>query len=143
MNPRVLKLLGASCALAFVTSLTVSSAQAASREVFNGCRTTADNPCVREGTCSIQGSTWYAYATIDRSEKFDTQGWTGLCDMMHVALVQGTCEPLGSQIDVFISLSDLSYAFTPEIAGSLTCGGDSGGGDSGGGGGGRGGRPQR
>jgi hypothetical protein len=65
---------------------------------------------------------------IDKSDKFDTQGWSGLCDMVHVTLVQGNCEPLGSQQDIVSYLSTTTTADIPSISGSLTCGGDGDGG---------------
>jgi hypothetical protein len=59
---------------------------------------------------------------VDRSDIFDTQGWPGLCDMVHVALVQGDCHPAG-QMDVIASLSGVTYARIPEIVGPLACNG--------------------
>jgi len=98
-------------------------ASAAGTEQYNGCRKTVANPCERRGTCSIQGSSWYATATIDRRDPLVRQGWAGVCDMMHVALVQGRCTPAGSQLDVTMRLSSLSAAFTPQITGTLRCAG--------------------
>ena len=97
----------------------------------NDCRTSSGDFCERAGSCAIQGSAWYQYVTIDKSGKFDSQGWPGLCDMVHVSLVQGTCEPIGSQENVTAFLSSTSYAEVPSISGTLACGGDdgSGGGD--------------
>ena len=100
---------------------------------FNDCRTLTGSTCERAGSCAIQGSAWYQYVRIDKSDKFDTQGWPGLCDMVHVTLVQGRCEPLGSQDNVVSNLSDTTTADIPSISGTLACGGDDGG--SGGGGG--------
>jgi len=105
---------------------------AGGKEVSNGCRATADDPCMRHGYCSIQGSDWYQWATVFRSEKFDTQGWPGLCDMVHVALVQGNCAPIGSQTNLTAYLSGNSTAQIDQIEnGTLTCGGDDGGGGGG------------
>jgi hypothetical protein len=58
---------------------------AGGKEDYNDCRTKIDS-CERAGSCAIQGSAWYQYVTIYKREKFDTQGWPGLCDMVHVAL---------------------------------------------------------
>ena len=91
----------------------------------NNCRTTTDNICERAGSCAIQGSAWYQYVTIDKSEKFDTQGWPGLCDMVHVSLVHGSCAPTGSQLAVTAYLSENSFAEIPSISGTLACGGES------------------
>lgn len=95
----------------------------------NTCR---DDPtastCVRMGTCTIQGAAWVQTVNIDKSERFDTQGWPGLCDMVHVSLVQGNCEDLGSQEEITAYLSEDTYAYIPSISGTLACGGDSGGG---------------
>ena len=91
---------------------------------FSDCRGSTGDNCVREGSCAIQGSAWYQYVTVQTSGKFDTQGWPGLCDMVHVSLVQGTCEPLLAQDDVVAYLSDGSFAEVPSIAGSLACGGE-------------------
>lgn len=110
---------------------------AGGKEDFNDCRTSTGDSCERAGSCAIQGSAWYQYVHIDKSDKFDTQGWPGLCDMVHVSLVQGNCYDLYSQDDVVANLSNTTYAEIPSISGTLTCGGDDGG-STGGGGGGRG-----
>lgn len=103
-------------------------AVAGGQETSNDCRTSTGATCLRAGSCSIQGSSWVQYVTTAKSEKFDTQGWSGLCDMVHVALVQGTCSPLGAQTGVVAFLSATTYADIPSITGTLSCGGDSGGG---------------
>ncbi len=97
------------------------SASAVGTETSNGCFGTQDDPCVRSGSCAIQGATWTQDVTIDRSDRFDTQGWPGLCDMVHVGFVQGNCEPAGAQIDVTVYLSPLSFAWVPEVVGPLAC----------------------
>ena len=97
------------------------STQAASNETSNGCRNTEEDPCIRSGSCEIQGALWDQDVTIDRSDIFDTQGWPGLCDMVHVGLVQGSCEPPGAQTAVTVHLSDISTAWIPEIIGPLAC----------------------
>jgi len=112
---------------------TCSNIWAGGSQDFNDCRTSTGT-CERAGSCAIQGSAWYQYVHVDKSDKFDTQGWPGLCDMVHVSLVQGNCEPLGSQDNVVSHLSDTTSADIPSISGTLACGGDDGG--SGGGGGG-------
>jgi hypothetical protein len=93
-------------------------------EDFNDCRTSLGDDCERGGSCAIQGSAWYQYVTVDKSGKFDTQGWPGLCDMTHVSLVQGNCEPVGSQENVTAFLSDFTSASIPSISGALACGGE-------------------
>ena len=105
-------------------------------EETNGCKGTKNDPCMRDGYCSIQGSDWEQLVTAARSDKFDTQGWAGLCDMVHVALVQGNCIEVGSQTNVTVYLSANSQASIIEISGTLACGGDDGGSSGGGGGGG-------
>ena len=99
-------------------------ANSAAKEDFNDCRTIAGDFCERAGSCAIQGSAWYQYVTIDKNDKFDTQGWPGLCDMVHVSLVQSRCSPQYAQDDVTANLSGMSFAFIPGISGSLACGGD-------------------
>ena len=99
---------------------------AGGKENFNDCRTSTGDFCERAGSCAIQGSAWYQYVTIDKTGKFDTQGWPGLCDMVHVALVQARCSPLYAQDNITADLSNTSSAFIPGISGPLTCGGDSG-----------------
>jgi hypothetical protein len=92
-------------------------------EHSNTCNTTMDNPCERTGTCSIQGADWFQTVTVDRSDIFDTQGWPGVCDMVHVALVQGNCEPPGGQTSVTAYLTTTSFAEIPSIEGPLACAG--------------------
>ena len=97
-------------------------ASAIGEEESNDCRTSNGYFCERAGSCAIQGATWYQYVTIDTSERFDTQGWTGLCDMVHVSLVQNTCEPIDSQENIIAYLSSTSFAEIPSISGPLACG---------------------
>jgi hypothetical protein len=104
--------------------LTTSLALGASVEETNTCNTTADDPCERTGTCSIQGADWFQAVTVDRAGIFDTQGWPGVCDMVHVALVQGDCEPSGAQINVTAYLSATTFAEIPSIDGPLACAGE-------------------
>jgi hypothetical protein len=119
----------------FISTLLVSSGTwAGGSQDFNDCRTATGPTCERAGSCAIQGSAWYQYVHIDKSGKFDTQGWPGLCDMVHVSLVQGNCDPLGSQENVVSHLSSTTTADIPSISGTLVCGGDDGGFSSGGGG---------
>jgi hypothetical protein len=101
-----------------------ASARAIGTETSNGCSGTQDDPCVRSGSCSIQGASWTQDVTIDRADRFDTQGWPGVCDMVHVGFVQGNCEPAGAQIDVTVYLSPLSFASVPEVVGPLECAGE-------------------
>ena len=97
------------------------TANAIGTETSNGCSGTQDDPCVRSGSCAIQGATWTQDVTIDRADRFDTQGWAGLCDMVHVGFVQGNCEPAGAQTDVTVYLSPLSFAWVPQVVGPLSC----------------------
>jgi hypothetical protein len=116
-----------SASLATLLALLVvmaNSAAGMSIEESNGCAATEDDPCLRTGTCEIQGATWTQTVTIDRSDIFDTQGWAGVCDMVHVALVQGDCEPSGAKTNVVASLSETSFATIPEIVGPLSCAGE-------------------
>jgi hypothetical protein len=101
-----------------------AGAHAVSLETSNGCRETQDDPCLRSGTCEIQGSVWSQVVTVDRADIFDTQGWPGLCDMVHVGLVQGNCEPAGGQVEVSVELSATTTAWLPAIEGSLACAGE-------------------
>ena len=98
--------------LAFLLLLgSAVSAHAVSTETSNGCRGTQDDPCIRSGSCEIQGALWDQDVTVDRADIFDTQGWPGLCDMVHVGLVQGNCDPSGAQIGVTVQLSQTSTAW--------------------------------
>ena len=109
----------------FLLSFSIQGpAAAVSTEDSNTCETTQDDPCLRTGSCGIQGATWPQSVTIDRSDIFDTQGWAGVCDMVHVALVRGRCEPPGASVDVVAFLSETSFASISEIVGPLTCAGD-------------------
>jgi hypothetical protein len=108
--------------------LVATSAFAGGTQDSNTCREDPLSPtCERTGTCSIQGSAWVQTVYVDKSDRFDTQGWPGLCDMVHVSLVQGSCETLGSQVEITAYLSENTYADIPSISGTLACGGDSGG----------------
>jgi hypothetical protein len=104
--------------------LLAANASAVSNETSNGCMGTQVDPCVRSGSCEIQGAVWTQDVTIDRAGIFDTQGWPGLCDMVHVGLVQGNCEPAGAQANVTVQLSASSFAWIPSITGPLECAGD-------------------
>ena len=94
---------------------------AVSNEDSNDCRGTASNFCERAGSCSIQGADWYQTVTVDSTEIFATQGWPGLCDMVHVALVQGDCSPPQSQNNLTVILSATTFANIPSIVGPLIC----------------------
>lgn len=111
------------CATALLLVAGASDVQAQSIEYSNGCTGTQDNPCVRTGQCAIQGSVWGQQVTIDRTDTFDTQGWAGLCDMVHVALLQGNCSPPGGDQDITVTLSATSYAVIDSITGPLRCAG--------------------
>jgi hypothetical protein len=110
-----------------ITLLTSTGTWAGGSQDFNDCRTSTGPTCERAGFCTIQGSAWYQYVHIDKGDKFDTQGWPGLCDMVHVTLVQARCEPLGSDENIVSHLSDTTTADIPSISGGLACGGDGGG----------------
>jgi hypothetical protein len=114
----------------FILSLlfTFTNTWAGGSEKYNDCRTTSGLTCEREGSCAIQGSAWYQNVHVDKADKFDTQGWPGLCDMVHVTLVQGRCEDLSDDLGTFIVsyLSDVTTADITAISGPLTCGGDGG-----------------
>ena len=97
------------------------SVHAVGTEDSNNCRDSSGNYCERAGSCSIQGSDWYQYVTIDKSGIFDTQGWPGLCDMVHVSLVQGDCSPPGAQLNLTAYLSNTTFAEIPGITGVLVC----------------------
>jgi hypothetical protein len=115
----LVKSLQVTCAtLLLITALSVD---AVGTEDSNNCRGTTSDFCGRSGSCSIQGSDWYQYVTIDKSDIFDTQGWPGLCDMVHVSLVQGDCSPPGAKFDVTAYLSATTFADIPEISGVLVC----------------------
>lgn len=103
----------------------IQYANAGGKEDFNDCRTRNGDFCERAGSCAIQGAAWYQYVTIDKADRFYKQGWAGLCDMVHVSLVQGTCEPVGSQENITAFLSATSFANVPNISGPLACGEDS------------------
>lgn len=113
MDARLLCLIGLCC-----FSLSI---KAASQQDSNNCMASADPFCERTGSCSIQGADWYQVVTIDKNDIFDTQGWPGLCDMVHVALVQGNCEPPQSSENVTAYLSSTTFATIPEIIGPLSC----------------------
>lgn len=110
----------------FLLSLlfTFTNTWAGGSEKDNDCRTTSGLTCEREGSCAIQGSAWYQYVHVDKADKFDTQGWPGLCDMVHVTLVQGRCEVLDTHIISY--LSEDTTADITSMSGPLTCGGDGG-----------------
>ena len=115
--------------IVFLTTLLMcqfQSAYAGGKEDFNDCRTSTGDFCERAGSCAIQGAAWYQYVAIDKNERFKTQGWPGLCDMVHVSLVQGTCSPLYAQENVTAHLSATTSATIPSISGPLACGGDDG-----------------
>jgi hypothetical protein len=97
------------------------SVDAVGTEDSSNCRSTTGNFCERSGSCSIQGSNWYQHVTIDKSGIFDTQGWPGLCDMVHVTLVQGDCSPPNAQVHVTAYLSATTFANIPKISGVLVC----------------------
>lgn len=94
---------------------------AANKEDSNDCRSSTGDFCTRTGSCSIQGADWYQTVTVDKSEIFDTQGWPGVCDMVHVALVQGNCSPSQGKENVTAYLSATTFANIPSIIGPLAC----------------------
>ena len=121
--PKLLSLLGAPVRRAGIVvalGLLAEAAWAQSMETSNECQTTMNDPCVRTGACSLQGSTWDQVVTVDRADIFDTMGWAGLCDQVHVGLVQGDCQTLPSG-DVIVPLSGTSSAFVTNLVGPLSC----------------------
>ena len=100
-----------------------SPANAKGKQDFNDCRTASGAFCERSGSCAIQGTAWYQYVTVAKKERYSKMGWPGLCDMVHVSLVQSKCDPLYSQENVTAYLSDSSYAIIPNFSGTLSCGG--------------------
>ncbi len=118
------------CFMFFSGLLLSASVFAGGTQDYSSCR---DDPlsqtCERAGTCTIQGSAWVQTVFIDKGDKFDTQGWPGLCDMVHVGLVQADCEPLFTQTAITAYLSESTYAEIPSISGTLACGGDTGSGN--------------
>lgn len=109
-------------AAALLPLLGGGTVRAQSFEETNTCTSTSDDPCLRTGDCSIQGAVWFQEVLVDRADIFDTQGWPGLCDMVHVALVQGNCHPAG-QLDVIAFLSSTTHSRIPELVGPLDCAG--------------------
>ena len=115
----LVKFLQVTCAtLLLISALSVD---AVGTEDSNNCRGATGEFCERSGSCSNQASDWYQYVTIDKSDIFDTQGWPGLCDMVHVSLVQGDCSPPSGQVDVTAYLSATTFADIPSISGVLVC----------------------
>jgi len=115
----LVKFLQVTCAtLLLISALSVD---AVGTEDSNNCRGATGEFCERSGSCSIQASDWYQNVTIDKSGIFDTQGWPGLCDMVHVSLVQGDCSPPSGQVDVTAYLSATTFADIPSISGVLAC----------------------
>jgi hypothetical protein len=104
-----------------IVALLAATASAQSVEGSNGCMGTTVDPCVRTGDCAIQGATWPQTVTIDRSDLYDTMGWAGVCDQVHVALVQGNCSPGGAQTEVTADLGSNSSALISLISGPLSC----------------------
>jgi len=45
-------------ALVLLCLIAPGAALAVSTETFNGCQGTQDDPCVRSGSCEIQGAAW-------------------------------------------------------------------------------------
>ena len=48
-------------------------------------------------------------------------GWPGICDLVHVALLQGDCEPPQATDNVVAFLPDNSWAAVSSINGSMYC----------------------
>ncbi|MDC1287874.1 hypothetical protein N8198_08305 [Gammaproteobacteria bacterium] len=100
-----------------------TNAAAGGKEDFNDCRTSNEAFCERAGSCTIQGSAWYQYVIVKKSEKFSKQEWPGLCGMAHVSLVQGKCSPLNVKEDITAYLSASSNVYIPSTSDPLMCGG--------------------
>lgn len=108
--------------LLLTCSVAAQSASAMSIETRNSCSETTNDPCIRSGDCSVQGTDWSQVVTVDRLDLYDTMGWPGVCDQVHVALVQGNCSPGGVRVNVTASLQANSSASIPELVGPLACG---------------------
>lgn len=108
--------LGLGC-LALATS--TISAQVRTRETSNGCKSTRNDPCTRSGTCNIQRSTWSQRVVCSRLDRHATMGWAGLCDQVHVGLVQGNCST-SSTGEIVIPLTARTTAYVTNLFG-MSC----------------------
>lgn len=96
-----------------------ASAQVRTRETSNECKTTRNDPCTRSGTCNIQRSTWNQRVVCSRSDRHATMGWAGLCDQVHVGLVQGRCST-SSTGEIVIPLTSRTTAYVTNLFG-MSC----------------------
>lgn len=95
------------------------SAQVRTRETSNECKTTRNDPCTRSGTCNIQMSTWSQRVVCSRLDRHATMGWAGLCDQVHVGLVQGNCST-SSTGEIVIPLTARTTAYVTNLFG-MSC----------------------
>ena len=105
--------------LSLASLATSLSAQVRTRETSNECKTTRNDPCTRSGTCSIQRSTWNQRVVCSRSDRHATMGWAGLCDQVHVGLVQGRCST-SSTGEIVIPLTSRTTAYVTNLFG-MSC----------------------
>ncbi|MEW5755532.1 MAG: hypothetical protein AB1810_04455 [Pseudomonadota bacterium] len=98
------------------------AAWAAGGEKYNDCTEAGLTICERAGHCSVESSSWYQHAIIDKSDAYAVQEWTALCDLVHSRLAQGDCAPYGAQDYVTAYLSATSSVLIPQISGIQACG---------------------
>ncbi len=115
--------------IVFLFWVTCFTVLAEGYDIYNGCGGGDSNPCLRTGSCFIDGTSWYANVIVDRSDDLDTLSFTELCDSMHRSLAEGKCEPLyRSRAGVISYIGVLSWAKIPAsyLTDTLTCGGGQG-----------------
>lgn len=108
--------------LSLICGLTLActaDAQVRTRETSNECKTTRNDPCTRSGTCNIQRSTWSQRVVCSRLDRHATMGWAGLCDQIHVGLVQGNCST-SSTGEIVIPLTSRTTAYVTNLFG-MSC----------------------
>ena len=102
-----------------LTLASTADAQVRTRETSNECKTTRNDPCTRSGTCNIQRSTWSQRVVCSRLDRHATMGWAGLCDQIHVGLVQGNCST-SSTGEIVIPLTSRTTAYVTNLFG-MSC----------------------
>ncbi len=123
------KLIILACSMVFLFWVSCFTAMAEGYDIYNGCGRGEANPCLRTGSCFIEGSSWYANVIVDRSDDLDTRSFSELCTTMHRSLAEGKCEPLyRSRPGVISYMGEMSWARIPAtyLTDSLTCGGEKG-----------------
>lgn len=116
-HPRLLAL--SLLSLSAASLATDANAQVRNRETSNECKTTRNDPCTRSGTCNIQQSTWSQRVVCSRLDRHATMGWAGLCDQVHVGLVQGRCST-SSTGEIVIPLTSRTTAYVTNLFG-MSC----------------------